>query len=130
MADFIRRKIKPVLKGLDNSTLEVIVGILEISGETGELDSGDQEDMVDLLLSSGYCQDSESAMQLSEDLADIINVEIVSDRNCGDLCREDVASAFQDQGNVETMSTRLQLMVGIVVLASTVALLSRARKQF
>eukprot|EP00927_Polykrikos_kofoidii_P066428 TRINITY_DN62025_c0_g1_i1.p1 TRINITY_DN62025_c0_g1~~TRINITY_DN62025_c0_g1_i1.p1 ORF type:complete len:153 (-),score=26.30 TRINITY_DN62025_c0_g1_i1:223-681(-) len=69
MADFIRRNIRPLLPGLESNAFEIIVGILEISGERGELDPNDHADMMDLLLSGGHCSDARIAAELCEKLA-------------------------------------------------------------
>ncbi|CAE8738436.1 unnamed protein product [Polarella glacialis] len=68
MADYIRRVIRPLLPGLSSEVLEMIVGILEISGESREVDPDDREDIVEALMDGQFCVDDPAAEALVDTL--------------------------------------------------------------
>eukprot|EP00747_Dinoflagellata_sp_TGD_P192870 gnl/TRDRNA2_/TRDRNA2_58336_c0_seq1.p1 gnl/TRDRNA2_/TRDRNA2_58336_c0~~gnl/TRDRNA2_/TRDRNA2_58336_c0_seq1.p1 ORF type:complete len:193 (-),score=61.46 gnl/TRDRNA2_/TRDRNA2_58336_c0_seq1:520-1098(-) len=96
MADYIRRSIEPLLRGLDQNTLEIIVGILEISGETGELAPDDHADIVELLMSAHHCGDPGSAAMLCEKLTIAAVLRMPAGLSTSEAFGENIASTTSE----------------------------------
>eukprot|EP00931_Biecheleriopsis_adriatica_P092010 TRINITY_DN65846_c0_g1_i1.p1 TRINITY_DN65846_c0_g1~~TRINITY_DN65846_c0_g1_i1.p1 ORF type:complete len:131 (+),score=22.82 TRINITY_DN65846_c0_g1_i1:95-487(+) len=129
MADFIRREIKPLLPRVHSSVLEIIVGILEISGETGRLSPEDHGDLMDLLLTSDQCGgDARSAATLCKKLAEAANLRVSG----GSSAHE----AFGTTGDVEARVSEerarpavSRLMLGTAFLAAALLIVPVLRRR-
>jgi len=133
MADFIRREIKPLLKGIDENLLEAIVGILEISGESGQLHPDNHGDLMDMLLIS-YCSKTKVAAKLCEQLAAAANVRITggvsAEETFGTDSDSDVAAiASEYQTKSWFVPTSSQLVAGAAVLACIAVVVSGLRRK-